>query len=181
MTIDVLDEAPAAQEQVEEVDERAALKAELAALVELTNKKVDRNDLTPCAGCTILVPITVNECPHCNSNIAANNALMRESLRRLAEIRGELDGEHERHAEDRHEEPEKVAFWSRIKRSFSGSGTPADGKSDPVTRDDSGPRFLDNVAEGDHLKVLEYDDPWFKVKTRDGCVGWVYSTLVKEP
>lgn len=164
---------------IDEKDARAELGAEAESLVEITKKKVNRDNTTPCPACNILVDIKTNRCPHCESNIAANNALMRESLRRLDEIRSELDGEHGKLLKNRRNEETKPAVRERFKRFFSGP-QPDDGSHDP-SRDPMGPRVLDSVAEGDQLKVLESDGPWFKVKTRDGRTGWVYSTLVQEP
>jgi hypothetical protein len=175
MNTEIENEAPAV---VEETDEHAALRAEIDSLVELTKKKVNRDDLTPCPACTILVHIKTNQCPHCESNIAANNALLRESLRRIDEIRAELDGRHGKLVEKRREETVKPDKRGRFRRFFSGSQ--AGEGADAVARPEDGPRILDNVAEGDQLRVLERDEPWYKVKTRDGRTGWVYSTLVED-
>jgi hypothetical protein len=176
MKTDVIDET---QDQVEQNDEEVPLREEAASLVELTKNKVNRDNLTPCPSCTILVHIKQNHCPHCNSNIAANNALMRESLRRLGEIQSELDGEHQDHVKGRPDESKKSTFGERFRHFFSGSEPEEEVK--PPVPDPKGPRILDTLAEGDQLKGLETCDPWYKVKTRDGKTGWVYSTLVKKP
>jgi hypothetical protein len=164
---------------VDENDDRAALRAEANSLLELTKNKVKRDQTTPCPGCNILVPIKANQCPHCESNIAAHNALMRESLRRLDEIRTELDGRHDKLLKDRSDEAAKPAVRERFKRFFSGAET--DDVPEVAVRATEGPRVLDTVSEGDQLKVLECDGSWLKVKTRDGRTGWVYSTFQPKP
>ena len=158
-------------------DDTVSLRKEAASLVELTKNKVNRDNLTPCPSCTILVHINENHCPHCNSNIAAENALMRESLRRLAEIQAQLDGQHEDHVKRRADQSKKPSFGRRVKHFFSGEEPPAETK--PPVSAPGGPRILENLAAGDQLKVLENCDPWYKVKTRDGKTGWVYSTLLE--
>lgn len=175
MKTDVLKEAPVAAGRI---DHHAALKDEAASLVELTKNKINRGNLTPCPSCDILVPVKTNHCPHCNSNIAANNALMRESMKRLDEIRAELDGKHGKQVKNRGDR-EKVTLGKRIRRLFS--NTQKQEESGPTASDPKGPRILDTVADGDQLKVLECDDPWYKVRTRDGRTGWVFSTLRRKP
>jgi hypothetical protein len=164
---------------VDENEERTALRDEASALLELTKNKIKRDQTTPCPGCNILVPIKANDCPHCESNIAAHNALMRESLRRLDEIRAELDDRHDKLLEDRRNEEARPAVRERLKRFFSGA-EPVD-VPEVAARNTDGPRVLDTVSEGDQLKVLECDGSWLKVKTRDGRTGWVYSTFQKKP
>jgi hypothetical protein len=169
-------EAPVAVDRIES----AELRAEVASLLEITKGKLKRDNLTPCPACTLLVDIQTNRCPHCESFIAANNALMRESLRRLNEIRAELDGRHKEYVDDLQREPDKPPLRERIKRFFSNQR--AERPSDPTVfaQDVTAPRLLRNTAEGDPLRVLETDGPWYKVKTRDGQTGWVYSTLVRD-
>jgi len=164
---------------VDENDDHAALRIEANSLLELTKNKVKRDQTTPCPGCNILVPITANQCPHCESNIAADNALMRESLRRLDEIRAELDGRHGKLLKDRRDEVAKPAVRERFKRFFSGAETVDE--PEVTVRATEGPRVLDTVSEGDQLKVLECEGSWLKVKTRDGRTGWVYSTFQQKP
>jgi len=169
MTTDIMDVVEAVAEKADEpVDE----KTELEMLLEVTKNKITRGDQTPCAACGILVQIKASTCPHCESNIMANNALLRESMRRIAEIRGEIDGQHGDVVRRDKMTRSKRGFWARL---FSGAGS--DDGSNANNRDDHGPRILDTTAEGDQLKVVAYDGPWFKVKTRDGRIGWVYSTL----
>lgn len=159
---------------VEPGQDRAALQAEAASLVELT-KKVDKEDTSPCPGCNIRVSIKLNQCPHCESNIAPHNALTRESLRRLAEIQAELDGRHEELAEADQNRQSKPTVKEKFKRLFTGA--PVEEEPEISVQDVAGPRLLDNLSEGDQLKVLECAGPWLKVKCRDGRTGWVYSTL----
>ena len=164
-------------------DDHAELRTEIDRRVELTKHKIDRNDHTPCPSCTILVHVQLNRCPHCESDIAAHNALMRESLRRIGEIQAELDGRHREQVERRDAESAKPPMGERIKRFFSGAGTGEESGAEgsiSIESDASVPRILGDVSPGDQLKVLETDGPWFKVKTRAGKTGWVYSTLVKE-
>ena len=166
-----------------ETDELTPMREEIESLVELIKDKVDGDNLTPCPGCTILVDIKLNRCPHCDSNIAANNALMRESTRRLDEIKGELDGQHEVFVESRRDPSEKRSFGERFKRFFSGSPREEDLEEtapQEFRMEPESPRIFDTIAVGDPVKVLEAADPWYKVKTRDGKTGWVYSTILKD-
>lgn len=163
---------------VEETDERVALKEEAETLLQLTKNKVNRDGTTPCPGCNILVSLRANHCPHCESNIAAHNALMRESIRRLDEIRAELDGRHGKLLKNRRDDAGGPTVGQRFKRLFSGKK--AEDPPPKALRDLSGPRLLDSVAKGDQLRVVECDGPWIKVKTRDSRVGWVYSTLLPD-
>jgi len=189
MTTDVQTEAPAVEDATAEPEapitpegiESPELRAEVASLVEITKGKLKRDNQTPCPACTLLVDIKTNTCPHCDSFIAANNALMRESLRRLNEIRAEIDGDHRERVARLDTEPAKPPLGERIKRFFSGSreAEPAY-ESTVIVQDVSAPRLLRNMAEGDQLRVLEYDEPWYKVKTSDGQTGWVYSTVVPD-
>lgn len=166
MTTDIMDAVEAVAENAGvPVDE----KTELEQLLDITKNKISRGDQTPCAACGILVEIKASKCPHCESNIMANNALMRESVRRISELRGEIDIEHGRIVRRDAASQRKAGFWTRL---FSKSSS-----SERSGQDDHGPRILDTAAEGDQLKILAYDGPWFKIKTRDGRIGWVYSTL----
>ncbi|UCF05971.1 MAG: SH3 domain-containing protein [bacterium] len=40
-------------------------------------------------------------------------------------------------------------------------------------------RVVTTANQGDKLKVLDRQGAWYKVKTKDGQTGWVYSSLVK--
>ena len=172
MTTDVPDETEIATELLEEETDQAE---ELAILIEATAHKVDRDRQTPCSACGLPVKVKENQCPHCDSNIAPNNALMRESLRRIDEIRAAIDGTVSAQI-DKHRSPElRRGIWARIKMAFS-SSPPA---YDPVSTRfvPAGPRLLDTVSPTDTLTVLDCDGPWLKVKRRDGEVGWIYSTF----
>ena len=159
----------------------AELTDEIEHLVELRKEKVIKNDHTPCPACASPVHIRTNECPYCDTNIAANNALVRETLRRIDEIAAELDAQHGRRPEDESEEQTNAGAWDRIKNFFSASPPqPAKEAPPPVDYEAPDARMLSKVSEGDLLKVVAYDGAWYKVKTRDGQTGWVYSTLVKD-
>jgi hypothetical protein len=103
---------------------------------------------------------------------------MRESMRRLDEIRGELDGQHEVLLESRRDPSEKRSFGQRLKSFISGPRV--EEQSVKNTQEAASPRIFDTIAVGDPVKVLEAADPWYKVKTRDGKTGWVYSTMFKD-
>jgi hypothetical protein len=164
-------DTPIAPERIDDPD----LRSEVASLLELTKHKINKESLTPCPACNVLVHVKLNKCPHCDSFIAPNNALMRESMRRLLEIQAELDREHLDRVEKIQKQSGKKTLGERIKYLFS-SPRPPDGKT-PEGPDPTGPRILDRTFEGGQLKVLECDGPWCKVSTRDGRTGWVYSTL----
>jgi hypothetical protein len=101
---------------------------------------------------------------------------MRESIRRLEEIRAILDGRHKTHLQrHRDDDSAKPPVKERFKRFFSGQRPEEEPDDTPQLVD--GPRVLDTVSEGDQLKVLECEGPWLKIKTREGRTGWVYSTL----
>jgi hypothetical protein len=137
-------------------------------------KRVHRFDAgqVPCPSCTVVVDIKINRCPFCESDIAAETALARETTRRLRELSGELDAEHAARSQD--EEPARRGFFARLKYLFEGDPEPdpADAKVDPHAK-----RLLGVVSPGDVLKVLEEDGPWLKIKTAAGAIGWVYSTV----
>jgi len=162
------------------IDDPSELLKEVDRLVELTKHKIDRDDQTPCPSCTILVHIRLNECPHCQSNIAGHNALMRESKRRLGEIRAELDGQSGKRTDRDKAAAAGRPMGERIKRFFTGSDPEEQPEPPVIDIDATAPRILGEVSPGDQLKVLESDGPWFKVKTRQGKTGWVFSTLVKD-
>lgn len=174
MTTDVECETSVIEETV---DNTGRLQAEIEQLLEFKRENVRGDNLTPCPACTTFVQISANRCPNCESNIAPHNALVRESLRRLDEIAAELDGEHDRRPRD-DQEPTKRSLWARIKRLFSNpQGSESPEVAESATEDT---RFLSDMLEGDHLKVLECHGPWYKVKRRDGETGWVYSTFVRD-
>ena len=190
MTTDVESKAPERDDAVTsgpgitdvagEIDDPELLLEEIDRLVELTKHKIDRDNQTPCPSCNILVHIQLYQCPHCESNIAAHNALMRESKRRLAEIRGELDGQSGKRVERGETVTARRPLGARVRRFFTGAGPEEDAVPEKIASDASAPRLLGEVSPGDQLTVLESDGPWFKVKTRQGKTGWVFSTLIKD-
>jgi hypothetical protein len=180
MSTGITHEPPAVQTDTECHHE---LQLELDRLLDFKKENVREKDLTPCPACTIPVRFDVDRCPHCESNIAAHNALVRESLRRLDEITAEIDREHDRLVDTTHEDT-GPSLGRRLKNFFSGSQAPEPSESpNPPARplwavEDM--RTLDNIWEGEPLKVLECRGPWLRVKTRDGRKGWVYSTIVRD-
>lgn len=149
------------------------LREELESLMHFKAQNVHKGVLTPCPACTTLVKIRANHCPNCESNIAANNALVREHLRRIDEIRAELDGDGARHGTI-----PKRTLGQRLKRLFSINAKDEEAASlepDPIRR-----RLLDDVPQGDYFRILEHDGAWCRVRTRDGRTGWVFSTIVRD-
>jgi hypothetical protein len=138
-------------------------------------KRVHRFDAgqVPCPSCTVVVDMTINRCPFCESDIAAETALARETTRRLRELSGELDAEHGARSTD--EEPPRRGFLARLKYLFEGDPEPD--PFDAIKVDPHARRLLGVVSPGDVLKVLEEDGPWLKIKTAGGAIGWVYSTV----
>ena len=80
---------PSSPSPPDQVD-RSSLHAEAERLRAFKNAKLKKNNQTPCPACATLVHIDENLCPHCNTDIAANNALVRESVRRLKDINSQL-------------------------------------------------------------------------------------------
>lgn len=130
-----------------------------------------------CPSCGVIVEMTINRCPFCESDIAAETALARETTRRLRELTGELDAEHARRRDD-DDAPKPRGFFARLKYLFEGDPAedPNAFKVDPHAK-----RLLSNLAPGDSFKVLEEDGAWVKVKTQGGEIGWVFSTVRKRP
>jgi hypothetical protein len=128
----------------------------------------------PCPACGVAVEIAINRCPFCESDITAETALARETTRRLRELSGELDAEHAEHTK---KPPTRRGFFQRLKYLFEGDLEPvAPPRADPYAR-----RLLSQIAPGDTLKVLDEDGPWLQVKTMSSVIGWVYSTVRKDP
>jgi hypothetical protein len=127
----VKDQAPTMEETVTPTDgasgRHTVLQAEANRLVEFKKDRVKRNNQTPCPACATYVHINANKCPHCTSDIAANNALVRESLRQLEEITAELESMHEQHMERLHGAPRRP-FSERFKSFFSDAQTREDMK-----------------------------------------------------
>jgi len=148
---------------------------EIDELLRIKKRHRIEGNQVPCPSCTVKVEMTINRCPFCESDIAAETALARETTRRLRELSGELDTEHKRRPTD--EEPRRRGFFERLKYLFEGDPEPDPdaGRIDPFAR-----RLLSNISPGDTLKVLEEDGPWLKIKTAAGDIGWVYSTVRKD-
>jgi hypothetical protein len=157
---------PPARDRREEIDELLRIKA---------LHRIEPNRV-PCPSCGVVVETTLNSCPFCDSDIAAETALARETTRRLRELSGELDADNA--ARNKEEEPQRRGFFARLKYLFEGDPEPDPNalKVDPHAK-----RILSNVAPGDSLKVVAEDGPWIQVKTMGGEIGWVYTTVKKDP
>jgi len=123
-----------------------------------------RGNMTRCPGCNLFVPISARRCRHCESDIAANNALVRETLRRIDEMTSRIDDEGR--AFDRAWRSMK----NRIKRMFGGAATIKGNVSEGDTK-----RALAGVHAGDQIIVVETHGAWTLVQTAEGRQGWVYS------
>ncbi len=154
---------PKTADRREEIDELLRIKKA---------HKFDGNRV-PCPCCAVVVETNLNRCPFCESDIAAETALARETTRRLRELSGELDAENARRVRAE-EAPKTRGFFARLKYLFEG-----DRAEEAPKIDSFAPRLLGNLAPGDAFKVLEEDGAWVKVKTQSGEVGWVYSTVRK--
>ena len=102
-----------------------ALRWEAGRLQEFKKDNIKRNNQTPCPACATYVSIKANKCQHCSSDIAANNALVRESLRRLEEVTAGLETLREEHMERFRDAP-RPPFSDRFKAFLT----------DPQTRED---------------------------------------------
>lgn len=131
----------------------------------------------PCPSCGVIVDMMINRCPFCESDIAAETALARETTRRLRELSGELDVEHAKRVRAE-EAPKRRGFFERLAYLFQGDPESSD-KSPTV--DPYAKRLLTNLAPGDSFKILAEDGAWVQVKTMAGEIGWVYSTVRKDP
>ncbi len=156
------------------VAQASARGKELEELLRIKKSHRIEGSQVPCPSCGMRIEVTVNRCPFCESDTAAETALARETMRRLRELSGELDVEHSLLTQ---EPAPRRGFFQRLKYLFEGDPEPADTpRPDPHAR-----RLLSNLAPGDSLKVLEEDGPWLKVKTMGSEIGWVYSTVRKTP
>jgi hypothetical protein len=88
MTTD-LEHEESVQEPIATVEEPPVA---LEELLEFARERVE-GDKTRCPGCNLFVPISARRCQHCESNIEANNALVRETLRHIDEIVRRLDND----------------------------------------------------------------------------------------
>jgi hypothetical protein len=129
-------------------------------LIEFKKERV-KGDMTPCPSCTLLVHIAAKRCPHCGSDVTANNALVRETLRHIHEIAAQLDEEHRA----------RTSLAGRFKRLFGVHPAPEASAIDAGVE-----RVLENLSRGDALTVRSVDGAWLLVSTADGRRGWVYRT-----
>lgn len=170
----VKDEVKAPKEDTKAVPQTPGRADELEELLRIKqNRKISATQV-PCPCCGVVVDMTLNQCPFCESDIAAATALARETTRRLREISGELDEEHAA----RTEETPRRGFFARLKYLFEGDPEPDPSntfKVDPHAR-----RILGTLSPGDSFKVLAEDGPWLQIKTPSSAIGWVYSTLRKD-
>ena len=128
----------------------------------------------PCPSCGVVVENTLNHCPFCESDITAEAALARETIRRLRELSGKLDGEHNARTKDA---PKPRGFFARLKAVFAGDPPPEPVntfKADPTAK-----RLLGSLAPGDAIRIVGEDGAWLQVRTPSSETGWVYSTLKK--
>jgi len=149
-----------AQETVSTVEEPAVA---LEDLLEFTRERV-HGDMTRCPGCNLMVPISARRCQHCDSNIEANNALVRETLRHIDEITGGLDNE------GRTLDRAWRSIENRVKRMFGRTVT-----IKGIASEDDTQRVLSGVDAGDQITIVETHGAWALVRTADGRKGWVYS------
>jgi hypothetical protein len=150
-------------------DPHDAIRWEANRLMEFKKEKVKRGNQTPCPACATYVHINANKCPHCSSDIAANNALVRESLRRLDEIATQLEAQHGQHMERLHGAPRRP-FAERVKSFFT----------DPQTKKDMkvvipvGVLFFAAVGT---LRALGYGTLFWGLSIVGGAIA--YTVLVK--
>jgi len=143
----------------------AATRVALEELIEFKNERV-RGDQTPCPSCTLLVHIAAKRCPHCGSDVTANNALVRETLRHIEEIAAQIDEHHRA----------RTSLGARIKRLFGVRPEPVSGAVDATVA-----RVLENLSRGDQLTVRAVDGAWLLVEAPGGERGWVYRTPAHRP
>jgi len=148
-------------------------RAEIDELLRIKQSRKFDAKQVPCPCCGVVVDMTLNRCPFCESDIAPETALARETTRRLRELTGELDAEHAKRIRT-DDEPQRRGFFARLKYLFEGDPEPDPNstKVDPYAK-----RVLSNLAPGDSFKILAEDGPWIQVKSQGGDIGWVYSTV----
>jgi hypothetical protein len=128
----------------------------------------------PCPACGVTVDSIINRCPFCESDIAAETALARETMRRLKQLSGSLDDEHLTRTRPT---PKRRGFFQRLACLFQGDPEPE--TADILKGDPTATRLLDNLQPGDAIRVVAQDGPWLQVKTPSSAIGWVYSTYKK--
>ncbi len=151
---------------------KAKLGTEIDELLRIKQSRRMTDTKVPCPSCGVVVEQTINRCPFCESDIAAETALARETTRRLREISGELNHEH---ATRLRETPKPRGFFARLKCLFQGD--PAPEPIDTFKSDPTATRLLGHLAPGDAIRVIGEDGPWLQVKTPTSEIGWVYSTF----
>ena len=136
------------------------------AIEELLEFKRERvhGDQTPCPACNLLVPISARRCQHCESNIEASNALVRETLRHIDEIAAQIDNE------GRTLDRAWRSIKNRLKRAFGGTTT-----IEGIVPEGDARGTLTGVEEGAQVTVVAVHGAWALVRTSDGREGWVYS------
>ena len=165
-TTKAANEKAAAPEKLNEIDELLRIKQA---------RKFDAKSV-PCPCCNVMVEITINRCPFCDSDIAPETALARETMRRLRELSGEIDAEHAKRGRAE-EAPKRRGFFARLKYLFEGD--PVVNPADTTKVDPFAKRMLANQSPGDSIKILAEDGPWLQVKTVGGEIGWIYATIRK--
>jgi len=171
--VDIKVESSCQESRAEEPD--ATRCREIEELLRIKRERGIDSGRIPCPSCGLVIEITVNRCPFCESDIAAQAALARETTRRLKELSGEIESEHARRTEER---PEARGFLERLKYLFAGDPEPA---PEEIPLIETPPkRLLSMVSPGDTLKVLAEDGAWLQVKTSAGVTGWVYSTVRRD-
>lgn len=152
----------------------AELQAEVDRLLAFRREWVRDDDMTPCPACTILVRISDNHCVHCNTDISPNNALVRESVRRLDELGIGIDENHGGHL-GTHPRPKSPSLGQRLKNMLTGKPAPTPTPVPSTTCE--GVRLLSGIRAGDSLTVIETCGPWHRVQLANGSSGWIFSTL----
>lgn len=156
-------------------DMDAARGDEVNELLRIKQSRRMTETKVPCPSCGVVVEMTINRCPFCESDIAAETALARETTRRLRELTGALDLEH---ATRLRETPKPRGFFARLKCLFTGD--PAPEPINTFASDPTATRLLKNLAPGDAIRVIGEDGAWLQVKTPTSEIGWVYSTFKKK-
>jgi hypothetical protein len=157
--------AVAVEPPADEIDELMRIKR---------SHRIDEGKV-PCPACGVTVETNINRCPFCESDIAAETALARETNRRLREISGAIDTEH---ATRTRAMPKRRNFFQRHACLFQGDPEPQ--TSDILKSDPTVTRILGNLSPGDAVRVVAQDGPWLQVKTPSSEIGWVYSTFKKK-
>jgi len=135
----------------------------LEELVEFVRERV-QGDTTRCPGGNLFVPISARRCQHCESNLEANNALVRETLRQIDEIAGRLDNE------GRSVNRAWCSIKNRIKRKLGRTAA-----MNGIAAENDAQHVLTGAQSGDQITVVATHGVWVRVRTADGREGWVYS------